>query len=287
MPGEVEKVAELEGQVTDMEAQIADLTKKLEKATAAAEGGEGNDGAAAEFQAQLDEATQSVEQAHGLIEKLTKERDDLLAISKLTKEEKDYCDGMSPEDKSAWLAKAPEDRQKDMKKRAESDEVVTIEGQEIRKSAVGEATFNVLKAQSDRIAKSEENLKIEKEAREKVELEKRAEAYTHVIGSVEERGKMLGAIEKMADDLKKSFMKVFEQAEKLAKAGFDRVGVGAGEDPSKNASIQKAARDFDGKVNEIKKRDNCTRTEAFSKARKEHPELFKSYQGEDGEAAAN
>ena len=268
MAGENEKVAELEGQVADMEAQIADLSKKLEKAAAAS--GEEGAAEATEIQAQLAEATASVEEAHGLIEKLVAERDELLAISKLTKEEKDHCDGMSPEDKSAFMAKAPEDRQKDMKKKAEGDEVVAIEGQEIRKSAVGEATFNVLKAQSERIAKSEESLKIEKQAREKVELEKRAETFPHVIGSVEERGAMLGAIDKMEDKLKKSFMTVLEQAEKLAKAGFDRVGINPGA-PTVNAEIAKASRDFDGKVNEIKKRDNCTRTEALAKARKEHP----------------
>lgn len=275
MPGEIEKVAELEGQVTDLEAQVSDLTKKLEKASES----EGN-----EIVAQLDEATKSLAEAADAIEKLTQERDDLAVIAKMSEDEKDYCKNMSPEEKSAFLSKDPEERRKDMSKRAAADESVTIEGNVIRKSAVGEAVFNVMKAQADRIAKSEKDLEVEKQAREKIQLEKQAEEkYPHVPGTTEERGQMLGVIQKLGDEVvRKAFEKVFEQSEKLAANGFAKIGSSDAGKPSDK--IAKAAKDFDSKVSEIKKRDNCTRTEALAKARKENPELFAQYQ--DSEATS-
>ena len=38
--------------------------------------------------------------------------------------------------------------------------------------------------------------------------------------------------------------------------------------------ITKAATDFNGKVSDIQKRDNCGRAMAMSKAKQENPELF-------------
>ena len=42
--------------------------------------------------------------------------------------------------------------------------------------------------------------------------------------------------------------------------------------------------DFEQTVTEIRKRDNCTRTEALSKARRENPEGFEEFQGVEAEA---
>jgi len=94
---------------------------------------------------------------------------------------------------------------------------------------------------------------------------------------------MLGAIEKMDENLKKAFLAVFEQSEKLAKAGFDKVGHGGGK-PPENPDLKKAKVDFETKVAEIRKRDSSNQQDAFRKARAEHPDLFKAYQGEDAQA---
>ena len=61
---------------------------------------------------------------------------------------------------------------------------------------------------------------------------------------------------------------------------FDRFGMR----PEESQNIEKAAADFDSKVQEIRKRDNCTQTEAMQKARTEHPDLFAKMQGEEVEA---
>ena len=61
-------------------------------------------------------------------------------------------------------------------------------------------------------------------------------------------------------------------AEKMASGGFRMIG--SGEQPEE---VRKALGDFNGKVAEIEKRDNCSRFEAMRKARTEHPELFEAY----------
>ena len=95
---------------------------------------------------------------------------------------------------------------------------------------------------------------------------------------------MLKTMEGMPEAIRKSFEKVLEQSEKLAKAGFDTIG---SSDPGKNLnpSVAKAKTDFDAKVSEIAKRDSCSKQDAMSKARKEFPDLFKAYQGDEQQAA--
>ena len=275
--GENAKVAELEGQVTNLEAQVVDLSKKLAKAQ--------EDNGSVQVAQELEEATKALNEASDALEKLTKERDEAIAIAKLSSEERDYCADMSAEDKSSFMAKAPEDRKKDMEKKAEGDESVTIEGSTIKKSVVGEGVFTVLKAQAEKQADLAKKLQAEQDIRKKAEFEKRADdKYAHVPGTTEERGKVLKAIDDMPEDIRKLFEKVLEQSEKLAKAGFDKIGSA---DPGKpmNPSVEKAKVDFNAKVNDIAKRDSCDKQTAMSKARKEFPELFKAYQGD--EQAAN
>jgi hypothetical protein len=274
MPGDHDKVAALEGQVTTLETQLVELSKKLAKAQ---EGGDTE--SAKELQEELQKATASVEAAAEAIETLTKERDDARAIAKMTPEEREFHASLTGEDQDAFLAKSTEDRSKEMKKKAESDETVQIDGQTIKKSAVGEGVFQVLKAQSDRIAKTEKDLSAQKEANDKITFEKAAEdKYPHVPGTAEERGKMLKAVSEIKDEaVRKLFDKVFEQSEKLAKNAFGKLG--SDNSGTEKDQINKAAHDFTAKVNEIKGRDKCTQGEALAKARKEHPDLFKAYQG--------
>lgn len=282
MPDDIAKVTELTAQVTDMEAQIAALTKQLEVATE----GQPDLAKMADITAQLDEATKSLELASQALDQMAVQKQHLELLAKMSDAEKAHCEGMSEEEKASFMAKSPEDRSKEMEKIAKSDESVTIEGQVIRKSAVGPEMFTMLKAQADRIAATEKNLAIEKAARETAVLEKRAEdQFAHVPGTVQERAAMLGAIAKMDPALQKSFTTVLETAEKMVKAGFDTLGHKGGKTPVGEADkvVTKAVQDFETKVAEIRKRDSCTQAEAMTKARKEHQDLFKAYQ----EAQAN
>jgi hypothetical protein len=180
------------------------------------------------------------------------------------------------EDHAADLKKAKEGTPAPTEDEIKKGEALTIEGQVIRKADVGDVQFAVLKGQAEKIAKAEAEIAKERDLRETAELKKKAdEAYPAVPGSVDERAAMLKAIGGMDETLQKSFTAVFEQSQKLAKAAFNTLGHrgGGAED------IAKSAADFNAKVAEIKKRDECSNTEAMQKATREFPDLFKAYQG--------
>lgn len=290
MPGEDDNVTteQLEGQINDLEAQVTDLTKKLETAT----GSNQRVVKAVELQAQINTLTKTVAELTEAkaeadeMAKAAKEDADRLekALSELSEDELTFYKAFPSKDKKEeFLEMSEEDRKKSMKVAKSNDEEITVEGQVIRKSLVGEASFKILKAQAERIAKNEKDISDEIAKRETVELRKRADdEFKHVPGTVEERADMLRAIGKMDEKVRKSFEAVFTSAEKLSKAGFDRIGSGGGKETP--PSIAKAAQDFSVKVAEIKKRDNCSGTEAMGKARREHPELFKATQTVEQEA---
>lgn len=247
MPVDEKKVAELEKQVADLTASVTKaneaseaLKKELEAATAAK--------AAADAIAKLSD----VEKAH-------------------------YATLKGDDDKKMFLEMSEDDRKKATKKAADADEVVKIEGQEIRKSVVGEATFTVMKSQAERIAKAEDDIKKAREEGEMATLRKRADdQYGHVPGTTDERASMLREIGKMDKETQALFEKVFEQSEKLAKSAFGTFGTAAGGELT--ADVKKAADTFVAKVEEIRKAKNISRTAALESARKEFPEEFKAYQ---------
>jgi polyhydroxyalkanoate synthesis regulator phasin len=142
-----------------------------------------------------------------------------------------------------------------------TDEVITVGGAELRKSAAGEANFSVAKALADE--------------RDMAKIEKRAETeFGHVAGTVAEKALVLKAAQTMTEDARKALDAILTSAETMAKGAFGRIGGGAG--PS--ATVAKAAEEFDGKVAEIAKRDGISQPEAMTKARREHPELFDAMQ---------
>jgi predicted enzyme involved in methoxymalonyl-ACP biosynthesis len=166
-----------------------------------------------------------------------------------------------------WLKSAPD----------ENTESVVIEGETISKAEVGDAVFNVLKAQSERIEKADKEIQKAKDEAELERLKKRADdMYSHVPGTTDERASILKAMSAMPEGLRKSMEKVMLQSEKLAKSAFERVGTSGGRDP---ADMQKSKIDFEKKVAEIAKRDGVSRVDAMAKARLEDPEAFKAFQG--------
>lgn len=279
MPGENTKVAELEGQVANLEAMVEKLTKQLEAA--------GNDDPdlkkTVELQGQLDEALSKLDEMTDALEKVMADSEAAkaeLAIAKaMSDEEKDYCKDMKAEERSAFMAKPADERKKAMQKKADADETVVVEGETIRKSAVGDAVFSVMKKQAERIAKSEKDIAEERERREMSELRKRADdQYSHVPGTTEERAKVLAAIAKMDEPVQKSLTAILESCEKLTKAGFDKIGHGGGKGADLiSDEIKKQANGFEAKVVEIKSRDKCSGSEAMTKARREFPDLYKAY----------
>ena len=267
-----DQVTALEKMVADLEKQVGELTTQLEAAK-----GAGEDAAkAAELQKQVADLTKAADDLRAELE-VTK--GELELAKAMSAEEAAYCKGKSATECKQFMAMKPEERKRLMSKAAADDESLTLHGRTIKKSAVGEDMFEILKAQSAQIADGEAKLAKEREARETAELKKQADAeFAHVPGSVDERAAMLGAINKMDESLQKAFRAVFVQAEKLAKAGFGQIGTGGNK---KEDQLRKSANDFDAKVSEIAARDNVSKAKAMVKARHEFPELFKAYQETD------
>ncbi len=248
-----------------LEKQVEELQKQLEAAVVAS-----NDVKKAvdgDLQKQMDALLTKQEE-------LEAENALLKAWGDLTPDEKAHHKDLSSEDKASFMDMTPEERKKKMKKVLDDDEVIKVAGHEIRKSVVGVGPFEIMKAQAAQIAKNEEDIKKERDARETAELIKRADdEFSHVPGTSVERAQMLKAINGLGEDLKKSFETVLTQAEKLAKAGFDKLGHRGGKSPGENGEgdISKAASSFESKVVDIQSRDKCSRTTALSKARRCFP----------------
>ena len=189
----------------------------------------------------------------------------------------DKKDNWSEEsDKKKMKKLASNEKKKQMKKMEqpasfESDgESLTFDGRRIAKADIGDDLFGVIKAQSERITKAEND-------RLMAELRKRADdEYSHVAGSTEERASILKAIGGLSESDRKAFEKVLQANEKLAKMAFAGVGFSGRGNPD---DIKKNGADFLTKVSEIKARDKLNAAGAMTKARQEHPDLFKAYQG--------
>lgn len=256
-------MAEHDDNLADLEKQLADLEEKIASVTKADADTKAKDDDAD------DEAAVAAKKAKAA--KSLKKADD--------NSDADSYDDMSDEDDDEEDDSASKSAKKAVAKKgaddlAKLDETVVIDGQTIAKSAVGDVAFTIFKAQADRLKKAEEDIAKERDLRVTAEFKKQADdLYKHVPGSVDERADMLKAISTMDAKLQKSFTKVFDQSEKLAKSAFETIGTKGGDQ-----DVKKAAQTFETKVAEIAKRDGIKRTEAMAKARLEYPDEFKAFQ---------
>jgi hypothetical protein len=175
-------------------------------------------------------------------------------------------------ERDAALAKATtaeEDKKKAMEECATAkaalitatDEVLTVDGTEIRKSVVGEASFTVNKALLGRA--------------EMAEFEKRAETeFRHVVGTAVDKAKVLKAASVLPEETKKAFDAILNAAEKMSAQGFGSLGTNGG---TATPTAKAAEATFMGKVSEIAKRDGIPQYQAMQKARTECPEEFAAY----------
>ncbi len=232
-----------------------------------------------ELKTQLADLEKKLSDQAAEMEVLKSAKADAEVLAKMSDKEKAYMDGMSDEDKKKFLAMDKEQRMKAMSKAAAADEVLEIAGQSISKSAVGDAQFAIMKAQQEHLAELEKDAKANRESLAIAKAEALAkDRYAHVPGTDVEKGAMLRAMDNMDEAVRKSFQTVLDAHQEMVKQGFDRVGHQGGTG-APSGDINKARQDFETKVAEIAKRDSLARNEAMSKARKEFPDLFASYQG--------
>lgn len=217
-----------------------------------------------------------------LTDKLTKSEESRATyefLSKMDGKERIWFDSLSDADKEKARKASPEDRQAMMTKALEGDEVVKLDGVEIRKSVVGDAQFALFKQTSDRMASLEKSAAADREALAKATFEKRAEdEYGHLPGDKVAKGALLKAVDALPEEVRSTLDTMLKAGEKAIVSAFNSIG-------TRGDLAKKAAGDFTKRVDEIASRDKVSKTIAMQKARKEYPEEFKVYQDLENGAA--
>lgn len=162
-----------------------------------------------ELEAQVSTLTKKNDEQATAIVKLTTERDAAVA-------------------KAGTLEKAAEI--------AKSDEVLKVGETEVRKSVVGEASFAIFKAQQAAIEKAEDRA-------EMATLEKRAsDEFGHVALAAPQVAAVLKAAKALPEEVAKSIETLLSTNEKLAKAGFNSIGVSHAAPRAESAAAEIAKR---------------------------------------------
>jgi len=254
--------------VEDLQKEVTALTKKLTEAEAtatksAAEGAKALEAKVAELEKSLGD--------------LTAERDELAVKAAMSPEERTYMQSMGADGRKAFMGMTPAERKKAMKKSAEDDEILTVKGVSIRKSANPEM-FEFLKAQQEENVALAKSAADERELREMSEFTKRAETeFEHLPGTPIAKAKALKMLNDLPNEELSAITKMLEAGEKAIKGAFTFTGHrgGRGDPIVKNGNADGAA--FMKRVSDIQKTEGLKQTEAMSKARKLHPEEFEAY----------
>lgn len=159
--------------------------------------------------------------------------------------------------------------------RLHDDDTISVEGRTFKKAKVGSTLFAVLKQQQDRLAKVEKQALEDREARELMEFSKVAEAeLAHLPGTVEQKATLLKTLAgSLSQSERQLISKMLRAGEGAVVSAFRTVGTGQGGD------VSKARGGFEKRISEVRARDNCSRTEAMQKARREYPDEYAVYQG--------
>lgn len=182
------------------------------------------------------------------------------AMAKMTDVEKEYYEKLDDEKKKEFMAMTPDKRKELMdskngikKPEAEilaNDETFEMNGKTIKKSAVGEDVFFILKAQMEENRATKEALAKERDAREMQELAKQAKGlYPNLPCKDIEKAAVLKAMSTMPESTKKTLetmLKAGDEGLKLSKA-FDEVGYAVDEnsfDESPLTKLNKMAEDI-------------------------------------------
>lgn len=214
--------------------------------------------------------------------KLAKSEADL-KLAKLSDDEKQYTveKGMSEVLKAGFADMTPEERKKKMKDDpscAKTDETLIVKGTTIKKSVVGEATFEIFKSQqADIQANAEKIAKQEDEAKRSAVI-KRAESLGHV-GAAAEVGALIHDITKADPKAGAAMETLLTKVEAvLAKSAvFTEFGSGRG-------GVTKAVEAIAAKAAELRKADpKLTIEKARMMARDQNSDLAKQEQAEMAE----
>lgn len=176
--------------------------------------------------------------------------------------------------RKAFYAADEAGRAKIVTEMAKNDEVIKLDGQEIRKSVVGEAAFSFMKKQAERTDKLEKDAAEARAAELNTRMEKRAgDDFNHLPGTVAEKAEVLKSVEAMPAAAKTSLEKMLKAGEAAIVSAFQKIG------HTGSQSSLDDAKKFEKMVDDEVASSKCTKNAAMAKVRKTHPDLFKAYQG--------
>lgn len=206
------------------------------------------------------------------------------ALGALTDAEKAFHAALPEADRAGFLAQPAEKRAEVVKKAAEADEVIkTADGLEVRKSAVGEAVFAMIKRQEALNVETSKRLAEETEKRVDTEIAKRiGDDFSHLPNVDNGLNAVLKAARTMPETAQKALDAVLKAADAALTGAFDTVGHNNG----KPTVAKGDAGAFNDKIAEVMKRDSVDKTTAMTRARKEFPDAFAKAYPETAEAAA-
>lgn len=194
-----------------------------------------------------------------------------VAVLEMPADVRKHFDTLDAAAQTGFLAKSVEERASIVADLNKDDPVLykCKDGTEIRKSD-GAAMLSMAK-RMDGLAAENADLK---KGQVNGSLETRAAAFPNVAKAT--AVSMLKSADTIGVDTDegKDILKSLDTMNKARTGLFKTLGDGGGDEPS--GDLKKAQNDFDGKVAEIAKRDNITKSAAMSKARVEHEDLFKA-----------
>lgn len=261
-------------QLDELKKSVADLTAKLEAATAKEPAKK-----AAELAAELEKAQAQITELTAKAEADKAAAAEAVAKAGMSDAEKEHAAGLSGAEKMKFMTASPADRKKQMSKAADDNPVVYKSertGEEFRKA--DDPRLVKYAKQSDEDAAI---AKAEREKRETSELSKRADdELKHFSEDVAKRAdkiEVLRAISKMAEGPRAALEKMLAVGGKAISAAFNQIG-------HSHEAAAKSADDFNKRVTEIVARDKCTKLAALEKAQREFPDEFAAYQASGAQA---
>lgn len=198
-------------------------------------------------------------------------REDAEAVAKMSDEEKAYMSRLDDEKAAAFRKLSADERAKAMKVAKAADETVVIDGETVAKSAVGDQTFAILKAQAARMEAIEKQAKADRDAAELATLEKRASTeFSALPGTPAELAQVLKAVNTLDGDIAKRVESILKAANATAQEAFVTKGHKAGSSIDADSPLEKAAA-------ELRKADpNLTEAQAVAKALDANPSLYEA-----------
>jgi len=248
-----------------------DSGKSAGKSTAFTEGGNPmpNEMTVEDLQKQVTDLTQKLEAA-------TVASSELEARASMSDVEKAHFDSLEGEAKASFGKLSATERKAVIVKAAEKDETIEIDGRTISKSKVGDDNFAVFKALQAETEKNRKEAADERARREMAEFSKRAEdELKDLPGETLAKAKVLKAMSGMEDADREVLETMLKSGSKAIKMAFEKLGHAARKDVNGDPMA------FEKRVSEIASRDKIGKSEAMAVARREYPEEFAAYQGQN------